>query len=68
MDSAGTERTDPEVWQQLAEVMTPSIVKVVEFSKRVPGFINVRIFHRMLFVLSVYALTRWKLALTLNSS
>ena len=35
------ERTDPEVWQQLAEVMTPSIVKVVEFAKRVPGFIQV---------------------------
>ena len=29
------------VWQQLAEVMTPSIVKVVEFAKRVPGFIDV---------------------------
>ena len=29
------------MWQQLAEVMTPSIIKVVEFSKRVPGFIQV---------------------------
>ncbi len=35
------ERTDPEVWQQLAEVMTPSIVKVVEFAKHVPGFTEV---------------------------
>ena len=34
-------KTDPEVWQQLAEVMTPSIVKVVEFAKRVPYFVQV---------------------------
>ena len=33
--------TDPNVWQQLSEVMTPSIVKVVEFAKRVPGFMQV---------------------------
>jgi hypothetical protein len=30
-----------DIWQQLAEVMTPSIVKVVEFAKRVPGFLQV---------------------------
>lgn len=34
--------SDPEAWQQLAEAMTPSIVKVVEFAKNVPGFIQVR--------------------------
>ena len=32
---------DPEMWQQVAEVMTPSIVKVVEFAKQVPGFTQV---------------------------
>jgi len=32
------DQADPAVWQQLAEVMTPSIVKVVEFAKNVPGF------------------------------
>lgn len=32
---------DPEAWQQLAEAMTPSIVKVVEFAKGVPGFVQV---------------------------
>lgn len=32
---------DPESWQQLAEAMTPSIVKVVEFAKGVPGFTEV---------------------------
>ena len=34
---------DPESWQQLAEAMTPSIVKVVEFAKGVPGFTQVSI-------------------------
>ena len=35
------DETNIDVWQQLAEVMTPSIVKVVEFAKRVPGFLQV---------------------------
>ncbi|XP_074663125.1 thyroid hormone receptor beta-A-like [Tubulanus polymorphus] len=29
-----------EAWVQLAKIMTPSIVKVVEFAKLVPGFID----------------------------
>lgn len=29
-------------WQHLAEVITPSIVKVVDFAKAVPGFETVR--------------------------
>ena len=37
------EATNPEVWKQLAAIMTPSIVKVVEFAKRVPGFVEVSI-------------------------
>ncbi|XP_070569754.1 thyroid hormone receptor beta-A-like isoform X2 [Ptychodera flava] len=32
------EESSKLTWQNLAEVMTPSIVKVVEFAKRVPGF------------------------------
>ena len=31
------------MWQQLAEVITPSIVKVVDFAKSVPGFDTVSI-------------------------
>jgi len=32
------DRPSKVTWQNLAEVMTPSIIKVVEFAKRVPGF------------------------------
>ena len=47
------DQTDPEVWQQLAEVMTPSIVKVVEFAKQVPGFTQVRSYRNKLYDLSI---------------
>ena len=33
-----TEDNSNKMWQQLAEVITPSIVKVVDFAKNVPGF------------------------------
>lgn len=33
-----TEDGTSRMWQQLAEVITPSIVKVVDFAKHVPGF------------------------------
>ncbi|CAH1788891.1 unnamed protein product [Owenia fusiformis] len=46
------ERTDPEVWQQLAQVMTPSIVKVVEFAKRVPGFCQLNVDDQILLLKS----------------
>lgn len=36
-----TEDNSNKMWQQLAEVITPSIVKVVDFAKNVPGFENV---------------------------
>ena len=39
--STDLQSADPESWQQLAEAMTPSIVKVVEFAKGVPGFTQV---------------------------
>lgn len=29
---------DPKLWKHLAEVMTPSIIRVVEFAKKLPGF------------------------------
>lgn len=45
--------SDPEAWQQLAEAMTPSIVKVVEFAKNVPGFIQVRPLSRWCYQYSV---------------
>ena len=35
------EELDKLTWQNLACIMTPSIVKVVEFAKRVPGFTEV---------------------------
>ena len=35
---------DKNVLLNLAEIMTPSIVKVVEFAKRVPGFKEVNFF------------------------
>jgi len=44
--------TDPDVWQQLAEVMTPSIVKVVEFAKRVPGFLQLNVDDQILLLKS----------------
>jgi len=49
---------DPEAWQQLAEAMTPSIVKVVEFAKGVPGFIQVSLPLFANFLL-VMCLLRW---------
>jgi len=33
-----TEDGGNKMWQQLSEVITPSILKVVEFAKQVPGF------------------------------
>jgi len=48
---------DPESWQQLAEAMTPSIVKVVEFAKGVPGFTEVGIDY--CFVLHCYCLQHY---------
>lgn len=39
---------DPESWHQLAEAMTPSIIKVVEFAKGVPGFTEVTYFYFIL--------------------
>ncbi|ELT99607.1 hypothetical protein CAPTEDRAFT_167148 [Capitella teleta] len=41
-----------DVWQQLAEVMTPSIVKVVEFAKRVPGFLQLNVDDQILLLKS----------------
>lgn len=44
--------SDPEAWQQLAEAMTPSIVKVVEFAKNVPGFIQLFVDDQILLLKS----------------
>ncbi|XP_072032988.1 thyroid hormone receptor beta-A-like [Amphiura filiformis] len=38
--SCTKEELESLTWQNLAGIMTPSIVKVVEFAKRVPGFIE----------------------------
>ncbi len=40
-DKNSTRNDNNGIWQHLEEVMTPSILKVVEFSKRVPGFAQV---------------------------
>ncbi|XP_052237901.1 thyroid hormone receptor beta-like [Dreissena polymorpha] len=42
-EGAEIQTQDPESWQQLAEAMTPSIVKVVEFAKGVPGFTELNV-------------------------
>ncbi|KAI0240712.1 Thyroid hormone receptor beta [Lamellibrachia satsuma] len=47
-----SDSTDPEVWQQVAEVMTPSIVKVVEFAKQVPGFVQLIVDDQILLLKS----------------
>ncbi|ESP03186.1 hypothetical protein LOTGIDRAFT_171663 [Lottia gigantea] len=39
-------------WQQLAEAMTPSIVKVVEFAKGVPGFTQLNVDDQILLLKS----------------
>ncbi|XP_064646515.1 thyroid hormone receptor beta-like [Lineus longissimus] len=46
------DRADPVVWQQLAEVMTPSIVRVVEFAKQVPGFTGLNVDDQILLLKS----------------
>ncbi|XP_013406710.1 thyroid hormone receptor beta-A [Lingula anatina] len=51
-DEEKLDRTNPEVWQQLAEIMTPSIVKVVEFAKQVPGFVNLNVDDQILLLKS----------------
>ena len=40
---ADSDDNNCKMWQQLAEVITPSIVKVVDFAKSVPGFDTVSI-------------------------
>ncbi|XP_064597885.1 thyroid hormone receptor beta-like [Liolophura sinensis] len=45
-------QADPELWHQLAEVMTPSIVKVVEFAKGVPGFTELNVDDQILLLKS----------------
>ncbi|XP_060076185.1 thyroid hormone receptor beta-like [Ylistrum balloti] len=47
-----TDTNDPEAWQQLADAMTPSIVKVVEFAKGVPGFIQLFVDDQILLLKS----------------
>ncbi|XP_050419412.2 thyroid hormone receptor beta [Patella vulgata] len=42
------EAAELEAWQQLAETMTPSIVKVVEFAKGVPGFTQLNVDDQIL--------------------
>ncbi|XP_041375002.1 thyroid hormone receptor beta-A-like [Gigantopelta aegis] len=52
-DSGDDNRTaELEAWQQLSEVMTPSIVKVVEFAKGVPGFIQLNVDDQILLLKS----------------
>ena len=67
-----TKRTKAEdersALQNLAEIMTPSIVKVVEFAKRVPGFKEVspsrgsllRVGHWGRFAVSFTDCAQWK--------
>ncbi|XP_062619846.1 thyroid hormone receptor beta-like [Saccostrea cucullata] len=52
MTQDGLPSSDPEAWQQLAEAMTPSIVKVVEFAKNVPGFIQLFVDDQILLLKS----------------
>ncbi|KAL5005642.1 hypothetical protein ScPMuIL_016800 [Solemya velum] len=39
---------DPSTWHQAAEALTPSIVKVVDFAKGVPGFLNINVNDQIL--------------------
>ena len=41
-DDGTTGKSNQQVWKHLADLMTPSIIKVVEFAKQVPGFVEVR--------------------------
>ncbi|XP_045178191.1 thyroid hormone receptor alpha-like [Mercenaria mercenaria] len=50
--SAEIQTQDPESWHQLAEAMTPSIVKVVEFAKGVPGFTELNVEDQILLLKS----------------
>ncbi|KAL3856025.1 hypothetical protein ACJMK2_015222, partial [Sinanodonta woodiana] len=54
LDANNTEfqSADPEVWQQLADAMTPSIIKVVEFAKGVPGFVQLNVDDQILLLKS----------------
>ncbi|XP_046545593.1 thyroid hormone receptor beta-like [Haliotis rubra] len=47
-----SQTSEAEAWQQLAEVMTPSIVKVVEFAKGVPGFVQLNVDDQILLLKS----------------
>ena len=50
VESSDLEERNSETWQKLAEAMTPSIVKVVEFAKGVPGFIQVGYISTIMYI------------------
>jgi len=47
------------MWQQLAEVITPSIIKVVDFAKNVPGFETVSQVYIFLMLVCLYCYTTY---------
>ncbi|CAG2233551.1 NR1A2 [Mytilus edulis] len=52
VENSDPEPHSPEAWQKMAEAMTPSIVKVVEFAKGVPGFIQLYVDDQILLLKS----------------